>query len=118
MRVGVVGGGSMGVWLRRELSTRHQVLIYDVDPARSDAGSLEELVEWAEVVVVAVPFWEVAKVLRALAPLAGGRLVMDIATFKEGLAEAYRVSRRAPRRRLCIRCLGRGRRLSGGRGCW
>jgi prephenate dehydrogenase len=89
MRVGVVGGGSMGVWLRRELSTRHQVLIYDVDPARSDAGSLEELAKWAEVVIVAVPFWETAKVLRALAPLAGGRLVMDIATFKEGLAEAY-----------------------------
>ncbi|MFZ8808292.1 MAG: hypothetical protein ACO2PN_09340 [Pyrobaculum sp.] len=35
MRVGVVGGGFMGVWLRRELSTRHQVLIYDVDPART-----------------------------------------------------------------------------------
>ncbi len=35
MRVGVVGGGSMGMWLRRELSTRHQVLIYDVDPAKT-----------------------------------------------------------------------------------
>jgi prephenate dehydrogenase len=62
----------MGMWLRRELSTRHQVLIYDVDPARSDAGSLEELAKWAEVLIVAVPFGKTAKVLRALAPLAGG----------------------------------------------
>jgi prephenate dehydrogenase len=50
MRVGVVGGGFMGVWLRRELSAHHQMLIYDVDPARSDARSLEELAKWAEIV--------------------------------------------------------------------
>jgi prephenate dehydrogenase len=50
MRVGVVGGGFMGVWLRRELSAHHQMLIYDVDPARCGTESLEELAKWAEVV--------------------------------------------------------------------
>ena len=91
MRVGVVGGGAMGSWLRREFSSVHEVAVFDVDRSRSDVGSLGELVEWAEVVVVAVPFWEVAGVLKSLAPLSSGRLVMDIATFKEGVAEAYRL---------------------------
>ena len=90
MRVGVVGGGAMGSWLKRELrAAGHEAYVFDVDKARSDVESLGGLVEWAEVVIVAVPFWEVAEVLRALAPLSGGRLVMDIATFKEGVVEAY-----------------------------
>ena len=90
MRVGVVGGGAMGSWLKRELrAAGHAAYVFDADRARSDVETLGGLVEWAEVVIVAVPFWETAKVLRGLAPWAGGRLVMDIATFKEGLAEAY-----------------------------
>ena len=89
MRVGIVGGGAMGSWLKRELSRLHEVLVYDVDRARSDVESLGELAAFAEVVVVAVPFWEAAAVLRAVAPLSSGRLVMDIATFKEGVVEAY-----------------------------
>ncbi len=90
MRVGVVGGGAMGSWLKRELrAAGHEALVFDVDRARSDVGSLGELAGWAEVVIVAVPFWEAARVLGELAPLSGGRLVMDIATFKEGVVEAY-----------------------------
>ena len=89
MRVGIVGGGSMGSWLRRELAPRHEVSVFDVDPSRSDVGSLEELAGWAEAIIVAVPFWEAAEVVRALAPLSGGKLVMDIATFKRSVVEAY-----------------------------
>lgn len=88
-RVGIVGGGAMGQWLKRELSQIHKVSIYDVDREKSDFGSLEELAEWAEVVIAATPFWITADVLRRLAPHARGRLVMDIATFKEGIAEVY-----------------------------
>lgn len=91
MRVGIVGGGSMGSWLKRELGGVHEVLVYDVDPGRSDVESLGELARRSEAIIVAVPFWEAAAVLRALAPLSGGRLVMDIATFKEGVVEAYGV---------------------------
>jgi len=90
VRVGIVGGGAMGQWLRREIGKAHDVLIYDVDKSKSDVESLAALVEWSDVVLVAVPFWDTAKVLDAIAPTASGRLVMDIATFKEGLAEVYR----------------------------
>ncbi|ACB39738.1 prephenate dehydrogenase [Pyrobaculum neutrophilum] len=91
MKVGIVGGGAMGVWLRRELSALHETLVYDVDRSRSDVSTLGELVRWAEVVIVAVPFWAAGDVLREVAPLASGRLVMDIATFKRGVVEAYGV---------------------------
>jgi len=90
VRVGVVGGGAMGQWLKREIGKEHDVLIYDVDKSKSDVGSLAALVEWSEVVLVAVPFWDTAKVLSDIAPMASGKLIMDIATFKEGLAEVYR----------------------------
>lgn len=89
MRVGIVGGGAMGSWLKREVASLHEVRVFDVDRARSDVGSLEDLALWAEVLIVAVPFWEAGAVLKALAPLSRGRLVMDIATFKEGVVEAY-----------------------------
>ncbi|MEZ0318592.1 MAG: prephenate dehydrogenase [Pyrobaculum sp.] len=89
MRVGIVGGGAMGNWLKKEISKLHEAKVYDVDPAKSDAESLEELTKWAEVVIVAVPFWLAADVLRQIGNYARGRLVMDIATFKEGLEEAY-----------------------------
>ena len=89
MRVGIVGGGAMGSWLKREISKLHEARVYDTDPAKRDVESLEELAKWAEVVIVAVPFWLTADVLRQLGGHAGGRLVMDIATFKEGLEEAY-----------------------------
>jgi Prephenate dehydrogenase len=90
MRVGVVGGAAMGSWLKREFSAGgHEVLIYDVDRARSDVESLGGLVGWAEAVVVAVPFWEAGDVLKSLAPMSEGKLVMDIATFKRGVVEAY-----------------------------
>lgn len=89
MKVGIVGGGAMGVWLRRELSALHETLVYDVDRSRSDVSTLGELVRWAEVVIVAVPFWAAREVLREIAPMASGRLVMDIATFKRGVVETY-----------------------------
>ncbi|WP_258871757.1 hypothetical protein [Pyrobaculum aerophilum] len=89
MRVGIVGGGTMGSWLKREMTSLHEVRVFDVDKSRSDMGSLEELALWAEALIVAVPFWETGGVLKALAPHSRGRLVMDIATFKEGVVEAY-----------------------------
>ncbi|MFN7105186.1 MAG: prephenate dehydrogenase/arogenate dehydrogenase family protein [Pyrobaculum sp.] len=78
----------MGSWLRREISYIHQVSTYDVDKSKSDV-SLDTLLNWAEVVVVAVPFWNVAQVLREIAPMSGGKLVMDISTFKEEVAKVY-----------------------------
>jgi len=89
VRVGVIGCGAMGSWLKREISGTHEALCYDARPERSDVGSLADLARLADVIIVAVPFWEAGRVLRELAPVSEGRLVMDIATFKEGVVEAY-----------------------------
>ncbi|MEM4438249.1 MAG: prephenate dehydrogenase [Pyrobaculum sp.] len=89
-RVGVVGGGAMGQWLKKELSTTHEVFIYDTAREKTETSTLEELLKWAEVLIVAVPFWTTAEVLRQIAPFSSGKLVMDISTFKEGLAQVYR----------------------------
>ncbi|MFN3804984.1 MAG: prephenate dehydrogenase/arogenate dehydrogenase family protein [Pyrobaculum sp.] len=87
-KVGIIGGGAMGGWLRREISHIHQTLTHDIDRSKSDVD-LHTLLNWAEVVIVAVSFWNTAQVLREIAPMSEGKLVMDISTFKEEVAKAY-----------------------------
>ncbi|MBP1449186.1 MAG: prephenate dehydrogenase [Thermoproteus sp.] len=90
MRVGIVGGGRMGTWLGREVSLLHEVKVFDVDPAKSDVPSLASLASWSDVIVVAVGFKEAAAVVRDLSSLdLCGKLVIDIATFKRYVVEAY-----------------------------
>ncbi len=90
MKVGIVGGGRMGLWLKREAARIHEAAVYDVDPSRSDLGSLEELVGSSDVVIIAVGFREAGDVIKSLAGLdICGKLVMDIATFKKYVLPAY-----------------------------
>ncbi len=90
MRVGIIGGGAMGLWLKREISTLHQTLVYDIDKTKSEVDNVVDLLNWSEVVIVAVSFWNTKGVLQQIAEFTGGKLVMDISTFKEGLVEVYR----------------------------
>ncbi|MEM0243062.1 MAG: prephenate dehydrogenase [Candidatus Aenigmatarchaeota archaeon] len=90
LKVGIVGGGSMGQWLKKEISKKHKVLIYDSDKRKSDTSSLNELSKFSDVLIVAVPFWITAKVLHQIIPYAENKLVMDISTFKEGLIDVYK----------------------------
>lgn len=90
MKVGIVGGGRMGLWLKKEAARLHEVAVFDVDRSKSDLSSLEELVGWSDVVIIAVGFKEAGAVLKSLAGLdVCGKLVMDIATFKKYVISAY-----------------------------
>lgn len=89
MMVGIIGGGRMGRWLKREISKRHETAIYDVDPSRSEMP-LERLVEASDVLIVAVGFRDAGRVLEGLSRFGlCGKLVMDIATFKRYVLGAY-----------------------------
>lgn len=33
-RVGIIGGGAMRQWLKKELSMKYSVAIYDIDPKK------------------------------------------------------------------------------------
>jgi len=79
----------MGAWFKRQISRRHEVKIFDVDPKRSE-GDLGELIEWCDMVMLATPFWETANAIRQLAQYnLENKVVFDIATFKSGIIEAY-----------------------------
>ncbi|MFB6490663.1 MAG: NAD(P)-binding domain-containing protein [Thermoproteus sp. AZ2] len=91
MRVGIIGGGRMGRWLRSEISRVHEAAVFDVDPSRSEASSLGELVGRSDVLIVAVGFRDAGRVLEDLAKYdLCGKLVMDIATFKKYVIGSYR----------------------------
>ncbi|AEA13253.1 Prephenate dehydrogenase [Thermoproteus uzoniensis 768-20] len=88
--VGIVGGGRMGLWLKREISRLYRAAVYDIDRAKSDVGTLDELVELSDVIIVAVGFKEAGDVVKSLSGLdVCGRLVLDIATFKKYVLPAY-----------------------------
>lgn len=90
MRVGIIGAGKMGLWLKREISALHEVYLHDVDERKSEKP-LGELVSDSDVIIVAVGFRDVSKVLQGLSamPLCG-KLVMDIASFKKYVLDGYR----------------------------
>ncbi len=79
----------MGRWFREALRGSHDVAVHDVDPARSEVG-MEELAQWADVIMVAAPITETRRALVRLSRVVGGRkTVFDIATFKGDIWDAY-----------------------------
>jgi hypothetical protein len=64
MRVGIVGGGRMGLWLKREIAKLYQTAVYDLDRSRSDVETLDGLVASSDVIIVAVGFREAGDVIR------------------------------------------------------
>jgi predicted dinucleotide-binding enzyme len=89
MRIGIVGSGNVGGTLG-ELFARggHQVMFSDLNPAVAKAqaarvrrgtraGSGEQAIAFADVVVVAVPFGAWPAVSRQYAQMLKGRIVLD-----------------------------------------
>ena len=55
MNVGIVGQGFVGSAIREGLKNYHNVIAYDIDPARSMAVSLDQVVHNSEIIFVCLP---------------------------------------------------------------
>jgi prephenate dehydrogenase len=91
VRIGVIGLGLIGGSIAKRLAGRYEIRGLDDDSQQRDAIELvrsqEELVEWAELIVVAVPPQQTASVIDAV--LAGNQdvLVTDVASVKAPIIE-------------------------------
>ena len=73
-KIAIIGTGNVGSALGRGLTkARHEVKLLGEDKAAIRNG-----VEWADVVMLAVPFGAVADVAATIAPVAGGKTVVDV----------------------------------------
>ncbi|HIO41715.1 MAG TPA: NAD(P)-dependent glycerol-3-phosphate dehydrogenase [Aquifex sp.] len=107
MRLGVVGGGAWGSALAHTFSQRHEVLVYDRNPQKVElinrgiypadvslkisprvraTNSFDELLRFAEVLVISVPTQAVREVLKGIPrwekPLINTAKGVEIETFK------------------------------------
>jgi glycerol-3-phosphate dehydrogenase (NAD(P)+) len=70
-QVGIIGAGKLGVALGDALTKAHlQVLYYDRDASRTTTGSIDDLVNTCEVLIICVPVWEVGNVTKLIAKAA------------------------------------------------
>jgi prephenate dehydrogenase len=99
LNVGVAGLGLIGGSLALALKTRHRVAGFDTDATTRDAalaagidvvGALEALLP-ADAVIVATPMDAVVPTLEALAPRAGGAVLLDVASVRAPV-EAFAAS--------------------------
>lgn len=88
MKIGVIGSGNVGGTLGQLFAKGgHQVMFSDLDPSLAKAqaarvrgaraGSGEQAIAFADVVVIAVPFGAWPAVGRQYAPMLKGRIVLD-----------------------------------------
>jgi len=55
MKIGIVGKGFVGNAMYENFKDKFEVKSYDLNPEKSDVGSIAELVNWAETLFVCVP---------------------------------------------------------------
>jgi hypothetical protein len=90
-KIAIIGTGNVGSALGRGFTkARHEVKLLGEDAAAVRSGA-----EWADVVVLAVPFGAVADVAATIAPVAGGKTIVDVTnalTAEMKLAVGYTTS--------------------------
>lgn len=90
LRIGIIGLGAFGQFMAGHLARCADVMAYDVSESRKDVAAAQgvafgTLAETAacDVVILAVPVFQIAKMAAAIAPLVKpGALVMDVASVK------------------------------------
>lgn len=108
MKLGIAGAGVMGAWFASLARTEGwEVYLFDLLPERARrvarrvggqaVGTLRELGEKSEVLLVAVPISRTPEVVRELSGVAGeGKLLMDIASVKGEVVRTMRSLRKGP----------------------
>lgn len=73
-KVGIIGNGNVGGALSRGLAlARQDVRIVDNEPAQVRATA-----EWADILILAVPFGAVSNVAMTIAPAVEGKTIVDV----------------------------------------
>jgi glycerol-3-phosphate dehydrogenase (NAD(P)+) len=89
-QVGIIGAGELGRALGNALTKAHmQVLYYDRDPARSTTGSIEDLVNTCQVLLVCVPSWAVKDITKQLAKAAHPHQSRVVVAFAKGVEPGF-----------------------------
>lgn len=73
-KIGIIGAGNVGSALKRGLERAKQ----DVRAVGSDKTQVRNTVEWADVVILAVPFGALEDVAGTIAALVKGKTVVDV----------------------------------------
>jgi 8-hydroxy-5-deazaflavin:NADPH oxidoreductase len=90
-KVGIIGNGNVGGALARGLTKARR----DVKNVGDDKGEIRSTVEWADIVVLAVPFGALDDVVATIAPLVKGKTIIDVTnalTTEMKLAVGYTTS--------------------------
>lgn len=90
-KVGIIGNGNVGGALARGLSKARR----DVKSVGDDKNEVRNTVEWADIVILAVPFTALDDVAATIAPLVKGKTVIDVTNALTGemkLALGYTTS--------------------------
>jgi 8-hydroxy-5-deazaflavin:NADPH oxidoreductase len=88
-KIGIVGNGHVGSALARGLTRARR------DVKVSDKGEIRGVAEWADIVILAVPFGALDDVAATIAPLTRGKIVVDVTnalTAEMQLALGYTTS--------------------------
>ena len=95
-RIGIIGYGKMGKLFAREFSRKFDVAICSEHAEKEEFrtfSSVEELFNWADVIVIAKSLGETPQVLEEFAELSErctGKIIFDISTFKRDIVEIYK----------------------------
>jgi 8-hydroxy-5-deazaflavin:NADPH oxidoreductase len=73
-KIGIIGNGNVGSALERGLKRAQR----DVRATGSDKDAIRNTVEWADVIILAVPFGAVEDVTRTIGGLGDGKTVIDV----------------------------------------
>jgi len=101
MKIAVLGVGRMGRWFVRELAPRHEICVYDRNPARlanlekvSVAGGVDGIAAFKPALLInAVNLKDTVGAFQAIVPkLDSHCLLADVASVKGALPEFYRES--------------------------
>lgn len=90
-KIGIIGNGNVGGALSRGLTQARQA----VRTVGNEPGQVRATAEWADIVILAVPFSAVSNVAATIAPMVEGKTVVDVTnalTEQMSLALGYTTS--------------------------
>jgi glycerol-3-phosphate dehydrogenase (NAD(P)+) len=89
-QVGIIGAGELGLALGNALTkARLQVLYYDKDASRSTTGSIEDLINTCEVLIICVSSWDMAEVTKLISKASHPNAKRVVITCSKGVDKGF-----------------------------